>query len=195
MLPVSAPFHCSLLVGAGEKLGHELENVEFSDMNIPVITNVTADYVAKKEDIAPLLVKQVSSSVRWEESVRRMLADGVDTFIAGGAVGFDMLAAQSVLALRHDYEISLRLYIPYRGHTSGWHEEDREEFVELLPKADSVLYVSENYFRGCMRKRNEAMVRDSDCGIAWCERGASGTLQTVSIAKKRGIVVRNIYSE
>ena len=84
MLPVSAPFHCSLLVGAGEKLGHELENVEFSDMNIPVITNVTADYVAKKEDIAPLLVKQVSSSVRWEESVRRMLADGVDTFIEAG---------------------------------------------------------------------------------------------------------------
>lgn len=84
VLPVSAPFHCSLLVGAGEKLGHELENVEFSDMNIPVITNVTADYVAKKEDIAPLLVKQVSSSVRWEESVRRMLADGVDTFIEAG---------------------------------------------------------------------------------------------------------------
>ena len=130
-----------------------------------------------------------------ESAVLDAINDGVDTFIAGGAVGFDMLAAQSVLTLRHDYEISLRLYIPYRGHTSGWHEEDREEFVELLPKADSVLYVSENYFRGCMRKRNEAMVRDSDCGIAWCERGASGTLQTVSIAKKRGIVVRNIYSE
>ena len=129
---------------------------------------------------------------RDKDYVRRLLESAVLDAINDGV---DMLAAQSVLALRHDYEISLRLYIPYRGHTSGWHEEDREEFVELLPKADSVLYVSENYFRGCMRKRNEAMVRDSDCGIAWCERGASGTLQTVSIAKKRGIVVRNIYSE
>lgn len=84
MLPVSAPFHCSLLKGAGEKLALELEGVEFSDMNIPVITNVTADYVADKKDIAPLLIKQVSSSVRWEESVRRMIADGTDTFIEAG---------------------------------------------------------------------------------------------------------------
>lgn len=84
MLPVSAPFHCAMLIGAGEKLAKELENVEVSDMNIPVITNVTADYVSSKEDIKPLLIKQVSSSVRWEESIRRMIADGVDTFIEIG---------------------------------------------------------------------------------------------------------------
>ena len=49
-LPVSAPFHCSMLIGAGEKLAKELENVEVHEMNIPVITNVTADYVGSKED-------------------------------------------------------------------------------------------------------------------------------------------------
>ncbi len=83
-LAVSAPFHCEMLVGAGEKLQKELENVEIGEMSIPVITNVTADYVASKEDIKPLLVKQVSSSVRWEETIRRMLADGVDTFVEVG---------------------------------------------------------------------------------------------------------------
>lgn len=83
-LPVSAPFHCSMLVGAGEKLASELENVTVSDMKIPVITNVTADYIASKEDIKPLLIRQVSSSVRWEDSIRRMLADGVDTFVEVG---------------------------------------------------------------------------------------------------------------
>lgn len=83
-LPVSAPFHCSLLTGAGEKLAKELENVEVSDMQIPVITNVTADYVASKEDIKPLLIKQVSSSVLWEDTIRKMLADGVDTFVEVG---------------------------------------------------------------------------------------------------------------
>ncbi len=83
-LPVSAPFHCSMLTGAGEKLAKELENVTLSDMNIPVITNVTADYVASKDDIKPLLIKQVSSSVLWENSIRRMLADGVDTFVEVG---------------------------------------------------------------------------------------------------------------
>lgn len=83
-LAVSAPFHCSMLTGAGEKLAKELENVELSEMNIPVITNVTADTVVSKDDIKPLLIKQVSSSVKWEESVRKMLADGVDTFIEVG---------------------------------------------------------------------------------------------------------------
>lgn len=83
-LDVSAPFHCSMLVGAGEKLAKELENVEVRDMNIPVITNVTADYVPSKDDIKPLLIKQVSNSVRWEDSIRRMLADGVDTFVEVG---------------------------------------------------------------------------------------------------------------
>jgi len=84
LLPVSAPFHCALLTGAGEKLKKELENVEISDMKVPVITNVTADYVESKDDIKEILVKQVSNSVLWEDSIRKMLADGVDTFIEIG---------------------------------------------------------------------------------------------------------------
>ncbi len=84
MLDVSAPFHCSLLKGAGEKLAKEMEYVEVFDMNIPVITNVTAEYINSKEDIKPLLKQQVSSSVLWEDSIRKMIADGVDTFIEIG---------------------------------------------------------------------------------------------------------------
>ncbi len=83
-MPVSAPFHCQMLIGAGEKLAKELEDVEVKDMQIPVITNVTADYVEKKEDIKPLLIKQVSNSVLWENTIRRMLDDGVDTFVEVG---------------------------------------------------------------------------------------------------------------
>lgn len=84
MLPVSAPFHCKMLTGAGEKLAREMENVSFSELKIPLITNVTADYVTSAEEIKPLLVRQVSSSVLWEKSIRRMIADGVDTFIEVG---------------------------------------------------------------------------------------------------------------
>lgn len=84
MLPVSAPFHCSMLIGAGEKLAKELENVNVSDMKIPVITNVNADYVADKDDIKPLLIKQVSNSVMWEKTIVKMLDDGVDTFVEVG---------------------------------------------------------------------------------------------------------------
>ncbi len=84
MLDVSAPFHCELLTGAGEKLAREMENVAVSDMTVPVITNVTAEYIKDKDEIKPLLKKQVSSSVLWEDSIRRMIADGVDTFIEIG---------------------------------------------------------------------------------------------------------------
>ena len=84
LLAVSAPFHCSLLNGAGEKLAKELENVKFSKMNIPVITNVTAEYIENESDIKPLLIKQVSSPVLWEKSIRRMIADGDDTFVEIG---------------------------------------------------------------------------------------------------------------
>ena len=73
-----------MLTGAGEKLAKELENVEVKDMQIPVITNVTADYVPSKDDIKPLLIKQVSNSVKWEDTIRKMLADGVDTFVEVG---------------------------------------------------------------------------------------------------------------
>lgn len=84
LLPVSAPFHCSMLTGAGDKLAKELENVDLNDMQIPVITNVTADYVADKSEVKELLKKQVSNSVKWEESIRRMIADGADTFVEVG---------------------------------------------------------------------------------------------------------------
>ncbi len=84
ILPVSAPFHCSMLKPAGEKLAKELDCIEMKEMNIPVIANVNAEYIENKGQIKELLVEQVSSSVRWEESVRKMIADGVDTFIEVG---------------------------------------------------------------------------------------------------------------
>lgn len=83
-LQVSAPFHCSLLKPAGEKLKAELDKVELHDMNIPVVANVSADYVTDKSAVKDLLVRQVSNPVRWEASVENMIAGGVDTFVEIG---------------------------------------------------------------------------------------------------------------
>ena len=83
-LKVSGPFHSPMLVGAGEKLAKELENVEIHDIQIPYIANVTADYVTDKAQVKPLLEKQVSSSVKWQQTVERMITDGVDTFVEIG---------------------------------------------------------------------------------------------------------------
>ena len=83
-LNVSGPFHSQMLAGAGEKLAEELKTVELQEVKIPYITNVTADYVTSTESVKALLAQQVSSSVRWQQSVEKMIADGVDTFIEMG---------------------------------------------------------------------------------------------------------------
>ena len=83
-LQVSGPFHSPMLKEAGEKLGNVLEEITIRDISIPYLTNVTADYVTEKEKIKELLKKQVYSPVRWQQSVERMIADGVDTFIEIG---------------------------------------------------------------------------------------------------------------
>lgn len=84
MLNVSGPFHSRMLAGAGEKLGEVLKQVEVHTPVIPYVANVTAAYVRDAAKVKPLLEKQVSSSVRWQQSVEAMLADGVDTFIEIG---------------------------------------------------------------------------------------------------------------
>lgn len=84
LLAVSAPFHCSMLKPAGDKLMSELEKIEFSDIKIPLVANVTAETVKTPSDIRELLARQVSSPVLWEDSIRLMMDQGVDTFIEIG---------------------------------------------------------------------------------------------------------------
>lgn len=83
-LKVSGPFHSKMLTGAGEKLGEVLKDVVLQEVEVPYTTNVTAQYVKNKEEIKDLLVAQVSSSVRWQQCVETMIADGVDTFVEIG---------------------------------------------------------------------------------------------------------------
>lgn len=83
-LAVSGPFHSSLLQNAGKELEKELSKVEFTSLKIPYVTNVTAQYVTDSSKTKDLLAKQISSSVRWQQSVEKMLEEGVDTFVEIG---------------------------------------------------------------------------------------------------------------
>ena len=83
-LKVSGPFHSSMLKGAGDRLKPELEKVQWVNSDIPYVSNTTAELVEDKDKILPLLVRQVSESVRWQEDVKVMTDMGVDTFIEIG---------------------------------------------------------------------------------------------------------------
>ena len=83
-LKVSGPFHSALLAEAGKKLGEALEDVSIQPITIPYLTNVTADYVKDPADVKDYLVRQVSSSVRWQQTIERLIADGAEEFVEIG---------------------------------------------------------------------------------------------------------------
>lgn len=84
MLNVSGPFHSPMMKPAGAELAEVLEKTELRALRIPYVTNVTATYVSDIGETKALLARQVSESVRWQESVERMIAEGVDTFVEIG---------------------------------------------------------------------------------------------------------------
>lgn len=83
-LNVSGPFHSSMLSKAGEKLGLVLDEVTIKEAEIPYLANVTADYVTDVSEVRGLLKAQVAASVKWQQTVEKMIADGVDTFVEIG---------------------------------------------------------------------------------------------------------------
>lgn len=85
MLPVSAPFHCSLMMPAQEKMAEYLQNITISEPAVPVCTNVDAALESDAKSLENALIRQVSSSVRWTESVQAMIDAGVETFYEVGA--------------------------------------------------------------------------------------------------------------
>ena len=84
MLAVSAPFHSALMMPAQEKLAADLKKITFNDLRVPLITNVDADTETSGEEARDALIRQVSMPVRWEESMRTLIDEGVNTFVEVG---------------------------------------------------------------------------------------------------------------
>jgi len=130
---------------------------------------------------------------RLKEEIIKAIEDDFKVFIAGGAIGFDMIASEVVISLKDEYDISLCLYLPCREHTALWSEGDRLRFDSVFAMADEYYFVSDKpYFDGAMQKRNSAMVEASDMCIAYLKNTHSGTYQTVRLAEEKGIKIINI---
>jgi len=122
--------------------------------------------------------------------------EGITDFISGGAKGFDTIAAQVVINLKDKCEykdMRLFLYIPCYDYGENWKYKDRCGLNMLRYKADIMeIITKEQYVTGCMKTRNERMVLDSCCGIAYMNTSYSGTGQTIALAKRQGKNVINI---
>ena len=129
----------------------------------------------------------------WEglkKEISDLYISGLRDFITGGALGFDTLAALTVLALKEVRpDVKLHLYLPCRDQDKKWSTKDREIFRHILERSDSVLYVCNEYIPGCMHARNRRMVDDSDICIAYLTRNFGGTVYTVEYATESGLRV------
>ena len=126
---------------------------------------------------------------------------GITVFYAGGAIGFDTVAAKAVLHLRDDlhYNIKLCLILPCSNdeQTRDWSTCEKFEFKNILGRADTVEYTSKDYHPSCMKIRNKALVdHATDICLCYLEEGhKSGTSQTVNFAKEKGLEIINIYKK
>ena len=129
-----------------------------------------------------------------DETLRELYDKGVRRFRAGGAMGFDTVAALRVLVLkkRGAEDARLDLILPCRDQTARWPAPAVRDYNFILARADSVVYVSEHYTAGCMHDRNRALVNGSDYCVTYCLENRGGTAYTVAYALKAGVTLINL---
>jgi uncharacterized phage-like protein YoqJ len=142
-------------------------------------------------------IEKISPSVLFERLEKNIIDlienEGVTDFRAGGARGFDSMAALVVLTLKEKYpHIKLHLILPCKNQDKGFKLVEKQVYKYNLVHADSVFYVSEKYYAGVMLDRNRKLVDGADVCVAFMNRLTGGTYYTVNYARKNKLDVRNL---
>jgi len=130
---------------------------------------------------------------KTKNAIIGLIEKGVIYFGAGGARGFDTIAAETVLELKNDYpQIKLILVLPCPDQTKGWKEGDIRKYNIIKENADKVVFTADHYFSGCMHVRNRHLVDNSGYCICYLTKDSGGTAFTVNYAKTKGLEIYNI---
>lgn len=141
--------------------------------------------------IPPETISEISQ--RLEIIVVQLIEGGCTYFYSGGALGFDTLAAQTVLKCRTKYpEIKLVLVLPCKNQAERWSAENKEVYEKVLSVADEVIYTSQAYFKGCMHKRNRYLVDHSNICVCYLTKNTGGTAYTVNYAISKRLAIHNV---
>lgn len=128
-----------------------------------------------------------------EDILVGLIERGATTFRAGGAIGFDTVAALKVLELRERYpHIRLELILPCRNQTEYWEETAVRTYQYILKRADGHRFLFDTYFDGCMLERDRHLVEGADVCVAYCNRSRGGTAYTFTRAIRAGLEVVNL---
>lgn len=122
-------------------------------------------------------------------------ADGFRNFFCGMAMGYDLLAAETVLSLQSELpDLRLIAVIPYRGQTERWSDAMKSRHDDILRNANDTVILSEHYYQGCLLRRNDYMVVHSSRLIAWYNGNPKGgTFYTCRITEANGLTIINLY--
>ena len=131
--------------------------------------------------------------IETEKAIEALINEGYCYFGSGGALGFDTIAAISVLKLRIKYPfIRLILVLPCLSQTRNWKFEDKQTYEKIKKSADKVVYVSKQYTNDCMFRRNRHLVDNSSVCICYLTDQSGGTAYTVNYAEEKGLRIINI---
>ena len=132
-------------------------------------------------------------SRQLKSTLIQLINDGYLYFGAGGALGYDTLAAETVLELKTQYpDVKLILVLPCLSQTRGWSARDIEVYEDIKKKADKVVYTSQEYTKGCMHKRNRHLVDNSSVCVCYLTESTGGTAYTVDYARRNNLTVINL---
>ena len=158
---------------------------------MPNTINTTHVCFTGHRSIEPEKARMITAML--EQTLHALIRHGATYFYAGGALGFDTIAALTVLRLKNTYpHIKLCLILPCKNQTKMWSGADRAIYGRILSNADSFEYVSDSYTSYCMHDRNRRLVDSSDICVAYCEHNGGGTAHTVAYALKKNNEIINI---
>lgn len=140
---------------------------------------------------------EVDAIKAWlDREALRLAGRGIISFWAGGAIGFDTLAAKAVLRLKAKMpDVQLGLALPCKNMHERWSESDRQTLLDCINLADRTIYMSEEYFAGCMHLRNRFLVDNSSACLYYSVCNGGGTAYTVGYAKKQGLQMISYHDE
>ena len=130
---------------------------------------------------------------RIKDGVNYLYFQGVRTFLNGGALGFDALAAEAVIERRKERpDIRLVIVAPCKDQDSKWGIKDKIRYYQIKRAADDVICLSDHYYRGCMHQRNRYLVDHSAACICYLTEDTGGTAYTVKYAQSKGLKIFNL---
>lgn len=120
--------------------------------------------------------------------IKNLIKNGYNRFLCGMARGFDLAAAESVIALKSEYpDVSLVACIPFKGQEQNLSLSDRLRYKRILENCSEVIYLSEYYYSGCMHLRDRFMVDNCDTVVCYLRKKTGGTYYTVKYAQKKDV--------